>query len=92
MSPQCSFRRLVCLLAVLAPVGAWAQDRGIDPARLPGIVVDDASAKLIGTWEQSKVVRPFVGTSYIHSPGGAGQRVEFSVELVGLLSQNLKSF
>src|SRR5262245_22325232 len=38
---------------------ASAQEPGIDPNRLPGIVVDDSAAKLEGTWEKSVHTRPF---------------------------------
>jgi hypothetical protein len=37
-----------------------------DPAALPGIVVDDVDAELVGKWKHSVHTPPFVGTSYIH--------------------------
>ena len=37
-----------------------------DPAALPGIVVDDTEAKLVGKWKHSVHTPPFVGASYIH--------------------------
>jgi hypothetical protein len=37
-----------------------------DPKALPGIVVDDVDAKLIGQWKHSVHTPPFVGVSYIH--------------------------
>lgn len=37
-----------------------------DPGALPGIVVDDTEAKLVGKWKHSVHTPPFVGTSYIH--------------------------
>ena len=58
-----------------------AQDAGIDPSRLPGIVVDDSQAVTEGTWTKSRHTRPFVGDSYIYSQGGAGQCVKFPVEV-----------
>jgi hypothetical protein len=60
---------------------AAAQDAGLDPSRLPGIVVDDAQAVTEGTWTKSRHTRPFVGDSYIYSQGGAGQTVKFPVEV-----------
>ncbi len=60
---------------------ASAQDTGIDPSRLPGIVVDDTAASQTGTWSPSRHTRPFVGASYIYSPGGAGQHCDFPVEI-----------
>jgi hypothetical protein len=37
-----------------------------DTQKLPGIVVDDVNAKLVGTWRHSVHTPPFVGASYIH--------------------------
>ena len=37
-----------------------------DPGALPGIVVDDTEAKLVGKWKHSVHTPPFVGVSYIH--------------------------
>ena len=70
------------LLSVLASASSLpAQEGGIDPSRLPGIVVDDMAAKAEGTWSPSKHTRPFVGAGYIYSAGGAGQVVRFPVEI-----------
>ncbi len=60
---------------------ALAQDPGIEPTRLPGIVVDETSAKQVGTWSPSRHTRPFVGENYIYSAGGAGQYVDFLVDI-----------
>lgn len=46
-----------------------------DIKKLPGIVVDDVNAKLIGTWQHSVHTPPFVGASYIHDmKEGKGQK------------------
>ena len=37
-----------------------------DPSTLPGIVVDNAEAVLVGQWKHSVHTPPFVGVSYIH--------------------------
>ena len=37
-----------------------------DPKALPGIVVDNVDAELVGQWKHSVHTPPFVGTSYIH--------------------------
>ncbi|HZN36713.1 MAG TPA: DUF1549 domain-containing protein, partial [Pirellulaceae bacterium] len=68
-------------LVMWGALAARAQDAGLDPNRLPGIVVDDAAAKLEGTWSKSVHTRPFVGAGYIYSQGGAGQSVKFPVEI-----------
>jgi hypothetical protein len=37
-----------------------------DPASLPGIVVDDTAAELIGEWQYSTHTPPYVGLGYLH--------------------------
>jgi hypothetical protein len=37
-----------------------------DPKSLPGIVVDDTDAELVGEWKYSVHTPPFVGGSYVH--------------------------
>ena len=39
---------------------------GHDPAKLPGVVIDDAAAKVTGDWKESTVNKPFVGDGYRH--------------------------
>jgi hypothetical protein len=73
------------LLAVglvgVSAAAAVGQDAGIDPSRLPGIVVDDSQAVKEGSWTNSRHTRPFVGDSYIYSQGGSGQTARFPVEV-----------
>jgi hypothetical protein len=37
-----------------------------DPASLPGIVVDETSAELVGEWQYSTHTPPYVGLGYLH--------------------------
>ena len=37
-----------------------------DPASLPGIVVDDTTATLVGKWQYSTHTPPYVGLGYLH--------------------------
>jgi len=37
-----------------------------DPGSLPGIVVDETAAKLVGTWQYSTHTPPYVGLGYLH--------------------------
>jgi FAD dependent oxidoreductase len=45
-------------------------ERGIDPATLPGIVVDDTLSLRTGIWTESNSVAGYVGRSYLHSEPG----------------------
>lgn len=38
----------------------------VDPSGLPGIVVDDRQAKIIGDWTVSTSVKTYVGQNYLH--------------------------
>ena len=41
--------------------------KSIDPATLPGIVVDDTQAEKRGNWTLSQSVAGYVGENYLHS-------------------------
>ncbi|MCP4891725.1 MAG: DUF1553 domain-containing protein, partial [Planctomycetaceae bacterium] len=40
--------------------------RAVDPARIAGIIVDDAMAEIIGNWTESTHTAGYVGERYIH--------------------------
>ena len=42
----------------------------LDPAALPGIVVDETKAQLEGDWKSSTSIKPYVGDSYHFAPSG----------------------
>ena len=56
---------------------------GLDPAELPGIVLDDAEAKLKGDWARSVNFKPYIGRGYIHENrtgnGQASATFQFTV-------------
>lgn len=60
--------RLLADKQVLAHVGGGGH-AGIDPKKLPGVVVDDAEAKLTGEWQNNALSKPFVGAGYKHDGG-----------------------
>jgi hypothetical protein len=47
---------------------AQAVERGFEVAALPGIVVDDASAELIGNWSKSTHTKGYVAEGYQYCP------------------------
>lgn len=61
-----SARRPVVISLLAAVFATPAAAQSFDPAKLRGIVVDDAGAELTGSWKKSTSVRPFVGAGYIH--------------------------
>ncbi len=72
---------LVCVaLAVLGGSSALnAAD--IDPAKLPGVVLDEAQAELSGKWSPSVHTRPFVGQGYHHCVAGKNQRATYKLRV-----------
>lgn len=54
-----------------------------DPASLPGIVVDETAAKLVGRWQYSTHTPPYVGLGYLHDmKEGKGEKsATFTPEL-----------
>ncbi|MDB6151186.1 MAG: xly [Chthoniobacter sp.] len=47
----------------------------VAPSELPGIVIDDAQAKLVGEWKHSTFVRSYVGAGYVHDlNAGKGEK------------------
>lgn len=58
--------------------------RGINPATLPGIVIDDATAQLSGKWQDKGSVVGFVGEGYhFSSDQNASATFPFSVQQAG---------
>lgn len=54
-----------------------------DPALLPGIVVDETAAVLVGEWQYSTHTPPYVGLGYLHDmkSGKGAKSVTFTPEL-----------
>jgi hypothetical protein len=54
-----------------------------DPASLPGIVVDETSAVLVGEWQYSTHTPPYVGLGYLHDrkEGKGKKSVTFTPDL-----------
>ena len=47
-------------------LGKELSQGSLNPADLPGIVIDSAEAKLIGDWKKSSQTSPWVGEGYLH--------------------------
>ncbi len=50
---------------------------GLDPARLPGIVVDDVDAVKTGTWSAGDGLKGYVGYGYLYAAENSGAAIEF---------------
>lgn len=75
------------VLEYTGPAAARAPTPGLDPASLPGVVVDDDDARLTGAWTPSSAVPGFVGSGYRHDgnarDGKAAARFEVNLPQAG---------
>ncbi|MFT6241580.1 MAG: hypothetical protein ACJAQT_003679 [Akkermansiaceae bacterium] len=55
----------------------------LNPANLPGIIIDSTAAKLTGTWQESTITSPWIGADYLHDANllKGEKQVEFSTFL-----------
>lgn len=93
---QAKEARLVALKDELDKAKAAAKKAGVDAAvqnlkpgalsigDLPGIVIDDSEAKLIGPWKRSTVFKTFVGEGYIsdHNREKGGLTATFQPKMI----------
>jgi hypothetical protein len=58
---------------------------GLDPAKLPGLVLDDSKAKLSGSWSKGAGLPGYVGSGYLYAGGSANAaaRYEFAIDKPG---------
>ena len=73
-------------IAALRPAGkkaAAAPGKGIAPETLPGIVIDDTQARVVGTWKTSSATAGYVGAGYLTDANeGKGEKtVTFTPQL-----------
>jgi hypothetical protein len=76
--------RLIADKQILAWTGPATSARtGLDPKKLPGIVIDDRDAELTGDWSHSSSIAGFVGTDYLHdgNEGKGDKRVRFKLAI-----------
>ena len=66
---------LVAAFPLLTLLPAELSAQGIEPTQLPGLVLDDTQAELVGEWLSSTTIRPYLGESYIHDQAsGKGEK------------------
>src|SRR5262245_12800666 len=87
---QIDYKKLRDRLLADKQVLDWTRSSGTasrDPKSLPGLVVDDAEARLTGDWTVSTAIPGYVGTGYRHDgntdKGKKSAKFEFSIEKPG---------
>ncbi|MCY3024149.1 MAG: FAD-dependent oxidoreductase, partial [Planctomycetota bacterium] len=68
-----------------APSGNAQPGASVDPAKLPGQVIDDTQAKLVGDWKSGERLQGYIGAHYLYHgrEGKASARFEFNVPKTG---------
>jgi len=68
-----------------APPVAVPETAGLDPRKLPGVVIDDAQASLTGNWQVGTGLKGFVGEGYRYHAAGsvATARFDFAAPAAG---------
>ncbi len=61
--------------------GPGGPPSGLDPAQLPGIIVDDREAKKTGKWTEGQGLKGYVGYGYIYASPNGDSTVTFSPEV-----------
>jgi hypothetical protein len=71
------------IFTLKSQLGKELSQGSLNPADLPGIVIDSAEAKLIGDWKKSSQTSPWVGEGYLHDENllKGKKQVEFSTTL-----------
>jgi hypothetical protein len=53
---------------------------GLDPATLPGLVVDDRAATKTGNWTEGTGLKGYVGYGYVYAGGSANATIRFELK------------
>jgi hypothetical protein len=67
--------------AATKPAAGVVAEGALDPKKLGGIVIDDAEAKLTGSWNHGAGLAGFAGAGYAYAPGGKGATAEFDFKV-----------
>jgi FAD dependent oxidoreductase/Glucose inhibited division protein A len=60
--------------------GPHGPPTGRDPAKLPGVVVDDVQATKEGDWTSGTGLKNYVGFGYVYAGSGSGAKATFSIK------------
>ncbi|MEI6233416.1 MAG: FAD-dependent oxidoreductase [Planctomycetota bacterium] len=65
------------------PVAAVHEEgpMGVDPAKIPGVVMTIKQAKLTGDWKSGHGLDGYIGTHYVYHPPGKGASVRFEIKV-----------
>ncbi|MEO1524309.1 MAG: FAD-dependent oxidoreductase [Planctomycetota bacterium] len=62
----------------LSRAEAWGPIDGLDPAKLPGVVIDDRNAKTKGDWKSGRTKGKYVAYDYRYANPGSGAQAVFT--------------
>lgn len=61
--------------------GPYGPMSGLDPEKLPGIVIDDRQAKTTGKWAKGQGLKGYVGWEYRYASANSGATATFQTQL-----------
>lgn len=53
---------------------------GLDPKKLPGLVIDDRAAKKTGSWNEGQGLDGYIGWSYLYASSGTASSIRFEFQ------------
>jgi hypothetical protein len=65
----------------LPQAGPLGPPTGLDPARLAGIILDDADARQEGKWTHGEGLRGYVGFGYRYASANSGAKMHFTTQI-----------
>lgn len=72
------------LASPYGPTTGKTSNKGIDPKKLDGLIIDDVQAKKTGDWTAGTGLSGFVGGNYLYNNGEGSVRFEFKSPGTGL--------
>ena len=78
-------RRATVRDTIITPIDALPEANsqgplsGLDPAKLPGVVVDDRQAQRQGHWTETKNLKGYVGDGYLYAQPDSGATIRYEL-------------
>ena len=72
------------VLHYTGPVISGRGNAGLDPDKLPGVVIDDAKAKTTGEWKEGRAAKQWIGDGYSHDDNTKDGKATARFEPAGL--------
>lgn len=71
----------IVLPKVIPPARPEGPPTGLDPEKLPGVVVDDTQAEKVGSWTHGEGLKGFVGYGYVYASPNSKASIRFTAKV-----------